>query len=137
MSKTVTKGKIDTIKKINVSWQLGQVTPQEIWETKDAWHAKTKSSKEEWDLMNTEQQEAVTRIVKAAIERLHDTIDEWIPEAIEVKSGEFLDVYFRVLFTDIDKEIHRNDQATSFKVKEAAKGTKAIIDALGGVQDGA
>lgn len=132
---SVLKGDIDVIEDITSWWEAGQITPQEIWETKDEWYEKAKQSREEWEKLSTEQKEASKRIIKACLERLYDTVDEWVPEAMKVQSGEFADIYFRVLFTDIDKDIQRNDAATSFKVKEAKKGTLALLDNLAALSD--
>jgi hypothetical protein len=128
---SVLTGDIEVIEEIKSWWEAGQITPQEIWETKDEWYEKAKLSREEWDKLSEDQKEATKRIIKACLERLYDTVDEWVPEAMKVQSGEYADIYFRVLFTDIDKDIQRNDAATSFKVKEAKKGTLALLDDLG------
>lgn len=101
----------------------GSITPKEIWENKNEYFEYAKNSKEEWDKMSTEQQEAVLRLVKSGIERVYDRVDEWVPESLEVEGGNFIDVHFRLLFTNIDEEIERNEEATSFQIKNAAQGT--------------
>jgi hypothetical protein len=63
---------------------------------------------------------AVQRMVQGAIERLHDRIDDWVPEALrDVDDAGGLSVTFRVLMTDISKEIERNEQATKMRVAAA------------------
>lgn len=132
---SVLKGEISTVDLVETWWEVGQITPQVIWETKDEWYEKAKLSREEWEKLSDEQKDASIRIIKACLERLYDTVDEWVPEAMKVQSGEYADIYFRVLFTDIDKDIQRNDAATSFKKKEAKKGTLAVLDKLAALAD--
>lgn len=106
----------------------GTITPKEIWENKDEWFNKAKDSREEWDKMSDENKEALTAMVQAAIERMHDRIPEWLPEGLTVEGGNFVDIHLRFLFTDIDKEIDRNDQATSFQIKAAQNETVAALE---------
>lgn len=101
----------------------GSITPKEIWERKNEYFEYAKNSKEEWDKMSEDQQSSVLRLVKQGIERVYDRTDEWVPESLEVDGGNFIDVHFRLLFTNIDEEIDRNEEATSFQIKNAQKGT--------------
>lgn len=114
---------------VTLTTELGKITPKEIWEQKDVWFNNAKQSREEWDSMPDEQREALQRMVTGAIERMHDRVPEWLPEALTVEGGNYLDVHLRFLFTDIDKEIDRNEQATSFQIKAATQETiKALED---------
>lgn len=106
---------------------IGNITPKEIWEGKDEWFGKVNRSKQEWEKLSDEYREALERLVKSALERMHDRVEEWLPEALEVSGGNFIDVHIKLLFTDIDKEIDRNEQATSFQVKEAAKEAQEAV----------
>jgi len=124
----IVRGSIDTLQEIESWWETGSITPQEIWETKDEWYERAKQSQKEWEKLSDDQKQATIRIIKACLERLYDTVDEWIPEAMNPQSGQYADIYFRVLFTDIDKDIQRNDAATSFKIREATQGTKELLD---------
>lgn len=103
---------------------LGTLTPKEIWENKGTYFDYAKRSKEEWDKMSEEKQAAVLRLVKQGIERIYDRCDEWVPESFEVEGGNFIDVHFKLLFTNIDEEIERNEEATSFQIRNAAAGVK-------------
>lgn len=83
---------------------------------------------------------AIQRMVQGAIERLHDRTEDWVPEALrgvnedgEVVSLQVADdedglwVTFRVLMTDISKEIDRNEQATKMRVADAEADTVAML----------
>lgn len=113
---------------VHLSTTLGTITPKEIWEQKDVWFEAAKTSREEWDKMPEEKREALIRMVTGAIERMHDRIPEWLPEGLEVSGGNYIDVSLRLLFTDIDKEIDRNEQATSFQIKAATEATMKALE---------
>lgn len=119
---------------LSVRTDLGKITPKEIWEQKDVWFNQAKTSREEWEKMgveNEERQDALERMVRNALERMHDRIQDWLPEALTVEGGNYVDVQLRFLFTDIDKEIDRNEQATSFQIKAATKeAAQALKEAL-------
>ena len=79
----------------------------------------------------TDPREAIQRMVQGAIERLHDRTDDWVPEALRDEDDEGgLRVTFRVLMTDISKEIERNEKATKMRVAAAEADT---IDMLSGM----
>lgn len=119
-----------------ISCEPGATNPKEIWDEKNEWFAVAKESKEHWDNnMSDEQREAVVRIVKNGIERFHDRAEEWVPDALRVEGGQYLDITFRVLFTDIDKEIERSEKATSFQIREAQEGAAALLADLEGAPD--
>lgn len=77
----------------------------------------------------SDEREAVVRICRNGVERFHDRAEEWVPDAIRVE-GDVQNVTFRVLFTDIDKEIERSEKATSFQVRDAVAGTAALLEEL-------
>lgn len=77
----------------------------------------------------SDEREAVVRICRNGVERFHDRAEEWVPDAIRV-DGDILNITFRVLFTDIDKEIERSEKATSFQVRDAVQGTEAMLAEL-------
>jgi hypothetical protein len=112
---------------LHVGTVVGKITPKEIWEQKDVWFKQAQDSREEWENMSDENKEALTRMVTGAIERMHDRIDEWLPEGLTVEGGNYVDIHLRFLFTDIDKEIDRNEAATSFQIKAATSETATAI----------
>lgn len=117
-------GKVDNYS-IGVELKIvtGSITPVEIWEQKDELYEFAAKSKEIWENMTTEQREATLRLVKTGIERIYDRVDEWVPESLQVDGGEYLDVHFRLIFTNIDEEIERHEEVTSFQIKNAQAGT--------------
>lgn len=105
----------------SVEIETGICTPKDIWENKNKWFEDTQKSREEWDKQMDPQREAMISLVKNAIARMYDRVDEWVPESFEFESGNFLGCHFKVLCTDIDKEIERAEAATSFQIAEATK----------------
>lgn len=119
----VTEGEDDVV----IGTVTGSITPKEIWENKNEWFEAAKTSREEYGKMSDDQREALERMVTGAIERMHDRVGEWLPEGLTVEGGKFVDVHIKLLFTDIDKEIDRNEQATSFQIKAAQNETAAAL----------
>lgn len=69
--------------------------------------------------MTPEEREGHQELIKYAIQRLHDKIDTWFPEAIDMSSGTAIDVHFRILVTDAQETIKKHSGITQMKVKEA------------------
>jgi hypothetical protein len=98
-----------------------KITPKEIWEQRETWMKRVADSKEIFEAMEPERQQAINRMLQSAIERMHDRSEEWIPEGLDVKGGDYVDLHIRLLFTDIDREIERHEQATSFQIRSASE----------------
>lgn len=106
---------------VAVEVETGVCTPKDIWDNKNKWFEDTKTSREEWEKLADENREAMINLVKNAIARMYDRVDEWVPESFEFESGNFVGCHFKILCTDIDKEIERAEAATSFQIAEASK----------------
>src|SRR4051812_27223938 len=89
---------------LNIKIQLwsGKYTPSSIWESRDEWMGYVEKSKGYWNKMTVEQQEGVTHVIKHAMQRLHDKVEIWLPESLDMSSGAFVDVYFKILLTDAE-----------------------------------
>lgn len=111
----------------SVEVETGVCTPKDIWENKNKWFEDTKKSREEWDKLPDENREAMISLVKNAIARMYDRVDEWVPESFEFNSGNYIGCHFKILCTDIDKEIERAEAATSFQIAEATKETLDMV----------
>lgn len=109
---------------------VGRLTPKEIWDTKDKWHAFVENSRGIWEQMDENRREGIVMTVKSGIERLYDTVEQWLPESLEVSSSVYLDVHFKILFTDVDAEVQRDLQATTFRIRDAEKEARAMIEEL-------
>lgn len=109
----------------------GEISPREIWENKDHYINLANQSREEWEKMTEEQREAILRMVQGALERLHDRVEDWVPEGLRAEGGEWVDVNLRILMTDISKEIERSEQATRMRVDAAKADTVGMIADLG------
>ena len=128
-TEVILKPKKDDQNDLTVLTESGIISPKEIWENKDVWFEAAKKSREVWENeMTDEKREALERMVKSALERMHDRVPDWLPEALVAEGGSYVDVHLRFLFTDIDKDIDRNEQATSFQIKAAAEATKAALN---------
>ena len=106
-----------------------RLTSQDIWSNKGKWYEESKNSQDYWDNeMNADEKDALIKIVRRSIERFYDTVETWLPEALVQKGGEYIEVRFGVLLTDIDREIDQSEEATSFQLKEAQADIKNMIN---------
>jgi hypothetical protein len=103
------------------------LTPKEVWDTRNQWEAFVQNSIKEWESMEPDSRESVVKIIKNALENVYDRAEEWIPESLEVKSGHYIDMYFRIILTDIDNDIIQTERATTFKLREAENFTDELL----------
>lgn len=108
------------------------LTSQDIWASKSSWYEESRDSEEFWMQLDEESREALARIVTRSLERFHDSVEDWLPEALVQKGGEMVEVRFAVLLTDIDKEIDQAEEATSFQIREAQENVGRMIKELKG-----
>ena len=114
-----------------VKVEHSQLTHQDIWANKGKWYEESKQSEDYWENhMSTDEREALTAIVRRSIERFYDSIDDWLPEALVQKGGEYLEVRMGILLTDIDREIDQAEEATSFQLKEAHSDLQSMVQEL-------
>lgn len=105
----------------SVTATLKEQTPKDLWEDRDYYIDFCEKSKEYWNTMSTDQQQALVRKTRIALERFYDTIEEWLPESLDAKAGAgyTLDIVNKVIFTDINEEVEREEVASKLKVREA------------------
>lgn len=123
---------IDAIRPLDIEVFIGHTTVKEIWEGRDEWTKTMQKGREEWDKLTTEQQAAVIRVLQSGMERLYDTIPEWAADGLELRSGTYLDVHFRLLLTDADEEVEADRLATTFSIRQAIAGTNEMLQDLTG-----
>lgn len=108
--------------------EMGKLTPQNIWEEKDTWEKSESTSYEYWNNeMDEQSRESVLEVVDRALDRMRDTLEEWVPYALRIEQGEFLDVTFRMCFTDLEAELRAQQQITERKIREAAEDTVRLV----------
>lgn len=105
-------------------------TPSSVWEDRQNWLDHIESSKKIWSKMTEEEQDGTTFIVKHALQRLHDRIDQILPEALDRSSGAYLDINFKVLFTDAEKAIIKHSALTHLRLEEAKSDALDLLDRL-------
>lgn len=106
------------------------LSPADVWRDKDEFTEREQKSRQDWEKMNTEQRAAVIKVIERSLDRLRDTADIWVPASLSVKSGSAIDIKFRLMFTDIEDEIKREEFITSRTIAEAADNTKKLIAEL-------
>lgn len=104
--------------------------PSEIWESKDTWVAREESSLEIWGKMDISDREIVLNIVDGALGRLRDRLNDWVPTSLSGQGGEYLDVSFRILFAEIEKERRIADIQMKKDVEAAKTDVTKIVKEL-------
>jgi hypothetical protein len=110
--------------------------PTDIWDEKDVFLAAERNSLEEWIKMDDETQEAIYEIVDRSLDRLKDRLDIWVPKSLTIEQGQYLDIRFRLLFSDLEKEKKAKQEITARKIREAAEGTALILEEMESRGDG-
>lgn len=108
----------------------GKYTPSSIWDSRQEWINYVDKSKEYWAAMSVEQQDGITHVVKHALQRLHDKVDTWLPEAIDVSSGSYVDLYVKILFTDAQEAIQKHNGMTNMRLVEAQNDSFELLAQL-------
>lgn len=73
--------------------------------------------------------EAMARMIGNATERLDNRADEWVPEALrKVEGGDGLIVNFRILMTDVNAKIVRDEAATRLGIENAIEEAQDLLD---------
>lgn len=78
----------------------GNLTPKEVWDTRAVWQAKLEEDKARWESLTDKERATVLTSTAIGIEKLADRIEDWLPEAVTAKTGNYVDVTFRIMYTD-------------------------------------
>lgn len=115
---------------------VGVLGPAEIWKQKDEWVEREQRSQEGWAKMTDEERQATIEIVDHALDRLRDRLDIWVPSSLKIEQGKYMDVTFRILFTELEQEMRAKEEITQRKIKEAAAATEEMVRVLEKPADG-
>lgn len=117
----------DDSAELKVLCGTGYLTPKLVWDQREHWFKFIEDSKGIWNDMDEDKRESAKRLVLTALERMYDNIDEWLPESFESGGGDYLDSRIRIIFTDIEREVDRFEEATSFQIKKAQQETAKML----------
>ena len=96
--------------------------PDDIWREKDEVLEDEKKSLEAWSNMSDDDRETKVSIVQNALDRLIENAEEWVPASLDIAPGEYLQVRFRILFSDLESELRNAKVVTERRIAEAADG---------------
>lgn len=88
----------------NLRMVIGQTSPKEIWENRDEWLKVVKASRAYWATLPDDKRKLVVEKVGAGLLQLLLVAPEWIPDGLEAVSGNYCDVYCKIIFTDAEVE---------------------------------
>lgn len=121
---------MDGVKELTV--EIGMLTPADVWKQKDEWVAREAESLKAWNNMDEEQRATILEIVGRTLDRLQERMDQWVPQSLSIEQAKYMDVRFRLLFTDLESEMKARAEITQRKIKEAAEGTADLIKEMEG-----
>lgn len=121
---------MDEINELTVD--IGLLTPADVWKQKDEWVAQEAKSMEAWNQMDEDTRATVLEIVGRTLDRLQERMDQWVPNALTIEQAKYMDVKFRLLFTDLESEMKARAEITQRKIREAAEGTSLMVKELEG-----
>jgi len=107
--------------------EFSELTPELIWKNKDDWTARQEKSITEWNKMTEETKAAVLDIVERSLDRVKDRVDAWVPTSLELQQGQYLDVSFRIVFTELEQETLAKEQITKRRIASAADELRELI----------
>jgi hypothetical protein len=110
--------------------EVGMLTPSDVWKQKDEWVAREAKSLEEWNKMDEESRATILEIVSRTLDRLQERMEQWVPQSLTIEQAKYMDVRFRLLFTDLEAEMKARAEITQRKIKEAAEGTVKMVEEL-------
>lgn len=110
---------------------LGHLTPESIWSDKDKWAPAEATSEKLWEKMDPDMKETIFAVVSRHLERCLDRLDEWLPYALRVEKGDYIDVVFRMVFADLEAEMKVQNELTKRQITAAIADTKRMIQELG------
>lgn len=109
---------------------VGTLTQADIWKDKERFFEEAKKSQEGWANMSEDQRTALLDIVDRALDRMKDQVERWVPDALQLANGQYMECTFRILFTDLDEEMRRREEVTDRRIARAATETAKLVEEL-------
>lgn len=107
--------------------RTGHLDVMEVWKSKDEFVEMERKSLERWEGIEEARKEAILNVVERVLERLRDNLEVWVPSSLDTSNGKYMDVTFRVLFSDIDEEIAAQEEITQRRIDRAAEATVQMV----------
>lgn len=104
--------------------------PSTIWADKDEWIEREAKSIEDWNNMDEETRAAVIDIIDRSLQRMRDRIDVWAPASLTIEQGDYIDVKFRLIFSDMEREKSAQLELTQRRLEEAQEQVRRLTEDL-------
>lgn len=117
-----------TIDDFDINIDVDIITPSLLWESRFKQFEKYVNSQEIFNSMSDDEQQAIISRLKRAVGVMHDTIDEWIPDALSLSNdGSCLRIEFNLVMSNIEIDVERKHKATSFRLKEVRDEIESLL----------
>lgn len=113
----------------------GTLDPTTIWEEKDNWMERESKSLEVWEKMDEETKAVMIEIIDRSLQRMRDRLDVWVPASLgtgesPMEQGDYIDIQFRLIFSDVDREKQAKLELTERRLNEAKEEARRLAEEL-------
>lgn len=113
----------------------GTLDPTTIWEEKDRWIERESKSLEAWKEMDEDTKSVLIDIIDKSLQRMRDRLDVWVPaslgtESAPMEQGDYIDIQFRLIFSDVDREKQAKLELTERRLNEAKEEARRLAEEL-------
>ena len=85
--------------------RMGKISQLYDQNQREEYERIAEKSEEHWNtVLSPEERERVVDVINGAILRLFQRTDDWVPNSIRATGGDWLDISFRILLSDISEE---------------------------------
>lgn len=112
---------------IDMEIEVNKYAPYDIFQMKDEILQSANDSQERWSKMNEEEQFFYERLMREALEVLHENVPMWMPQSLVEGDGNHVGIKFNIVNTEINRFI----EGVKFKSELRNEKIKAgLVDVL-------
>ena len=115
---------------LSLEVKVSTLDPSTIWADKDEWIEREAKSLESWEKMDDEMRATVLDIVDRSLQRMRDRMDVWVPASMEISQGDYVDIKFRLIFSDMEREKAAKLELTQRRLDEAREQVRQLTEEL-------
>lgn len=115
---------------LSLEVKVSTLDPSTIWVEKDEWIEREATSLESWEKMDDEMRATVLDIVDRSLQRMRDRMDVWVPASMEIAQGDYVDIKFRLIFSDMEREKAAKLELTQRRLDEAREQVRQLTEEL-------
>jgi hypothetical protein len=116
------------IEDFDVNISLDAISPSMLWESRFIEFEKTLNSQRIYESMSSDHRKALAERVKRATAVMYDTVDDWLPDGINLSDdGTCISIEFNLVLAKIDIDVENKNRATTFKLLEVKREIESLL----------